>query len=364
MEAAPREKANSWPARKGILLALARWGSTELIALDPATGAKVSLASKLPGDPEMSFVESRLAVLISSGVNPSKNTLEIWDLPRGERFVLEPADGYAFIGFTLAPSGTTVAYTEINLRRSNSRRVLWRVVLADRSQRQGRVLVASDSSLIPAGVVPVPFAWSEATREIYLEGMLPFRGMSSGGIWAMAANGSAIRSVLSESSYTATPRLSFDGRYLAYLATRMEGLPRGYLRSPGAPPANVLLVMDLVRGEPPSRAEQPEFIFGAFAWAGGANEVLTSEREWREGQLREVAFARAAVEPSLVLSREGATPAARVAQVGRCRSGPFFWVEEDSEGARLRTNDARRDELVTFPAGKIHIVGCLGAGER
>ncbi len=363
VEAEPREEARAWPAVKGIVLALTRWGSTELIALDPVTGVNVSLAHKISGEPETSQAENRLAILIPSGVNPARNTLEIWDLRRGERSVLEPADGYAFIGFTLAPSGATVVYTEINLRRSNSRRVLWRTALADRSQRQVRVLVTSDASSMPAGVVPVPLAWSEATREIYLQGLQPFRGMASAGIWSMTADGSVTRLVLPESAYTAAPRLSPDGRFLAYLATRVEGLPRGYLRSPGAPPPNVLVVMDAARGESISSAEQAEAAYGAFAWAGGAAEILASRREWREGRLRDVAFLRASIDTSLTLSRNGAAPASRVTQVGRCGSGPFFWVEEDSEAAKLRAhdvNDAKEYEWMTLPAGKIRVVGCLG----
>lgn len=355
VEAEPRSETAAWPAGRGLVLALTRWGSADLMAFDPATGSKVSLAEKIPGETVVSQRGSSLALLIATGVNPAKNVLEIWDLRRAERFRLESSKGWAFFGFTLAPDGTAVAYSEIRLRRSNSRRVVWRVGVADGSRRQIRRLIASDDESVPGGTVPAPFGWSAATGEIYFQGWMPFRGMATSGIWAMGADGSAMRQMLPESAYTSAPRLSSDGRHLAVLATRMEDLPRDYFRSPGAPPANALVRMDLARGERFLLEGGENAALGAFTWAA-ANEILASRREWREGRFRDVGFVKASV--SSPFASDGAAPSAEVTQMAECPSGSLFWVEESREEAVLRSRDARNDRRVTLPEGRIRIAGC------
>lgn len=347
---------------KGMFVALTRWGSTTLAALDVSTKVLLPVVTRATGKLLVSFAAGRVAYLVREGVNPAKNYVEVLDLKRGRRQLVKPANDFAILGFTLSPGGEQLAYAEINLRWSSSRRISWRTGLADLEGYERHISLASRPDSPRGEGIPVPFAWSKRTGEVYLQGLLPFRGMVNQGIWAMKPDGSGLRRILPEPSYTGLPRLSLSGGYLAYLTTRVEALPQAYIPSPGAPPGNVLVVMDLLTGERSTWTQEPGVTFGAFAWSITGKEVLVSRQEWLQGRFRDVAVRREGKESSLRLREITLSPSARVTDIQACRDDSFFWVEEDNERARLRGGGASGNPatLITLADGKIRLIGCLG----
>lgn len=347
--------------QRGILVALTRWGSTTLAVFDVSTRVLVPVTTKATGKLLASLAADRVAYLVREDVNPAKNYVEILDLRRGRCQLVKPANDFAILGFTLSPSGEQLAYAEMNLRWSSSRRVYWRTGLADLERYETHIPMASGKDSLPGEGIPVPFAWSSKTGEVYLQGLLPFQGMVNQGIWAMKPDGSGLRRILPEPSYTGLPRLSPDGGYLAYLTTRVEVLPRAYIPSPGAPPGNVLVVVNLLAGEQSTWVQEPEAAFGAFAWSATGREFLVSHQEWLDGRFRDAAFLKGGKGTSLQMRKIALSPSSRVTDIGACRPGSLFWVEEDNEGARLRGDGANHSPatLLSLPEGKIQLVGCL-----
>ncbi|MFQ5684009.1 MAG: TolB family protein [Candidatus Binatia bacterium] len=346
---------------KGILVALRRWGSTTLAVFDIPRKLLVPIVTKTTGELVVSQNAERVAYLVRNGVNPAKNHIEILNLRQGKGQRIKPANNYAILGFTLAPHGTQLAYAGLNLRRSSSRRVHWRSGLADLEKFETRITATSENDGFPGDGIPVPFAWSGTTGEIYLRGLSPFRGMVHQGIWARKFAGSAVRRVLPEPSYTGVPRLSPDGRYLAYLTTRVEDFPPSYLPSPGAPPGNVLVVMNLLTGARRTWLQETGSAVGAFSWTVTGREILVSRQEWVEGRFRDVALLRVGREKTSHLWKFPSSPSSRVSGVEACSQGHFFWVEKDDRGAKLRA-DGFHPELETLfelSQGEIRVIGCL-----
>lgn len=347
---------------RGIVLALTRWGSTTVAVLSVATGAITTLATAETGEPVASLAGERLAYLVRAGVYPADNHVEILNLRRKTRQLVRPASDFAILGFALSPSGSRLAYAEINLRWSNSRRTIWRIGLADLEKPAVQVLVASRNEERSDEGIPIPFAWSARLKEIYLQRLLPFRGMVSQGLWAMKPDGSGSRRILSEPSYTGLPRLSPDGDSLAYLAARIDALPRDYIPEPGPPPGNILAVMNPTTGEETIWSRKIGSAFGAFTWSPTANEIVVTQQEWLEGRFHDTAFLGIGAENSRPLRKIALRRLRKVADIHMCRAGPFFWVERDKSGASLH-GDGTGPEPITFltlPEGKIRLIGCLG----
>lgn len=347
---------------RGILLALSRWGSTTLAVFDVSKRALIPVITRTTGELLVSLAAGKVAYLEREGVHPAKNSVEILDLKRRKSLLIRPADDFAILGFALDPSGKRLAYAQVNLRWSRSHRVSWRTALADLEKYETRVSLTSERNNLPGGEIPVPFAWSGRRGEVYLQGLLPFRGMVTQGIWAMMPNGAGLRRILSEPSYTGLPRLSADGTHLAYLMARLEALPRDYTPSPGAPPGNVLAVINLLTGERSILAQEGGAAFGALGWSASGREILVSHREWREGRFRDVAFRRIRNNSSLQPRKIAQSPSSKVTGIGECSDGPFFWLEEDKGGARMvgANADANPATFFTLPEGKIYLIGCLG----
>lgn len=353
--------ATSLPDR-GIVLALSRWGSTSLVAFNVTTGTQTPLATAETGELVASFAGDKIAYLVRKGVHPVNNYVEILNLRRKVRQLVQPASEFAILGFALSSSGSQLFYSEINLRWSNSRRNFWRIGVADLEKQETHILMASGNEGRPEEGIPVPFAWSNRSREIYLQRLLPFRGMVSQGIWAMKPDGSGLRRVLSEPSYAGLPRLSPDGDVFAYLATKVDALPRDYTPNPGRPPGNVLIVMSPTTGEETIWAQKIGSAFGAFAWSPGERELVVSQQEWSEGQFRDAAFLGIEKKSSRELKKIALRPWRKITDIHMCRRGPFFWVEEDGKGASLRGDGGGPSPttFLTLPEGKIKPVGCLG----
>jgi len=347
---------------RGIVLALSRWGSTTLATFNVATGKQTPLATAETGELVTSFAGDTLAYLVRKGVHPANNHVEILNLRRKIRQFVKPASEFAILGFALSSGGSELFYSELHLRWSDSRRNYWRTGVADLEKQETRILMASGNEGSPEEGIPIPFAWSNRSREIYLQRLLPFRGMVSQGIWAMKPDGSGLRRVLSEPSYAGLPRLSPDGDVFAYLATKVDALPRDYTPIPGRPPGNILMVMNPTTGEETIWAQKMGSAFSAFAWSPGGRELVASRQEWLEGQFRDAAFLGVEKKSSRELRKIALRPWRKITDIHMCRRGPFFWVEEDGKGASLR-GDGDGPNPTTFlalPEGKIKPVGCLG----
>lgn len=348
--------------KRGIVLALTRWGATTLAVFDFSTEALVPLRTATTGEPLVSMAADKLAYLVREGINPADNYIEILDLRQNGRQLVRPAKDFAILGFALSPNGSRLAYSEINLRLSNSRRGYWRTGFANLERHEADILLAAGKDDLSEEGVPIPFAWSSRRREVYLRRLLPFRGMVSQGIWAMKTDGSGLRRILPEPTYTGLPLLSPLGDDLAYLATKIDALPRAFIPSPGPPPGNVLVVMSLQSGEQKIWAHEVGAAFGAFAWSSAGKEIVIAQREWLEGRFRDGAFLRVSRENSLQAKKIAYGPTTRVADIRVCRDRSFFWVEEDKTGASLRGDKtgSKPATLLTLPEGEIRLVGCLG----
>lgn len=368
-EVRPGERLSVRVPDNTLVVALSRWGSSTLAAIDVTTGSVVSLVTRPTGPSQFAMAAGRVAYLMREGVNPARNYVEVLDVRGGHTHVLEPASNFAILGFTFEPNGERLSYAGMDMRLSNSRGTSWRSGLVDVDALQTRTVAASGPDRPTGPAIPVPFAWSRTTGDVYLQGLLPFRGMVHHGIWAMRPDGSGVRQVLPETSYTGHPRLSADGSYLAYLSTQLDAFPEGYTPAPGAPPGNVLVVMNLLTGEEVRRAADAGAAFGALAWSASSTEILVGHREWRDGRFHDAGFLRGTGDGAFALTRiaatpSPATPSPTVTDLGECRvGGPVLWVEADTGGARLRTGSVRGGgtPLLTLPEGTIQIVGCFGA---
>lgn len=350
------------PSLRGILLALTRWGSTSLAVFDFPKKRLVPLLTRPTGEMLLARARHRIAYLVREGVNPARNHVEILDLRQGRCQLLTPAKDFAILGFALAPGGRELAYAGMNLRLSNSSRLSWRAGIADLDGYQTNTLAVSAKDGLPREAIPVPFQWSGRTGEIYVRNLMPFRGMAYQGIMAMRPDGSRARMILAEPSYTGRPRLSPNGAALAYLTTRVEALPQNYIPSPGAPPGNALIVMDLVTGERSAWIQESGAALGAFAWSADGTEIAVSRQEWVEGRLRDVALLKVGKATALELLKIALAPSARVTDIGMCKDRSFFWVEEDPKQATLRGAGPNGDpvDYVVHADGRIQLAGCVG----
>ncbi len=350
--------------RRGFLLALSRWGSTTLAVFDASTKELIPFTTAGTGELLVSPAAGRIAYLVREGVTPTKNYIQIADLKKRKTQIVKPADDFAFLGFSLSQSGERLAYAQINLRRSRSDRLFWRLGLADLSDYETHVVFTSGQDIFPREEMPVPFASSASTGKIYLQGLLPFRGMATRGIWSMSTDGSGMRRILPGPSYTGLPRLSFAGTNLAYLSSSVEAMPRDYIAGPGAPPGNILAVTNLHTGEQSILSRQSAAAYGVFAWSATGKEILVSRQEWREGRFQDAALLKVSKGSLSELLKIAPSPTLHVTGIDECSGSDFFfWVEQDDAGARLLGAKAAGGPslFLAFPEGKIHLIGCIGA---
>ncbi|MBI4523595.1 MAG: hypothetical protein HY695_07270 [Deltaproteobacteria bacterium] len=348
-------------AGQSIFLALTRWGSTTLSLFNHATKKAIPVSTKTTGDPVFSLGSGRIAYLVREGVNPAKNHIEVLDLRERKVQLIKPAADFAFTGFVLSPNGEQLAYAQINLRWSRSHRVFWRIGIAELKQHESRVSATSSQIKLSGEEIPVPFAWSASTGKIYFQGLLPFRGMSTQGIWSMSPDGSGFTRLLTEPSYTGNPRLSTDGVNLAYLKTVIEDLPRDPMSRPGAPPGNILAIMNLATGEQSIWAQQADSVFGILNWSATGKEILATNQDWREGRFRDSALLRITRDGSFLMLKLARAPSLKITAIGECGRS-LYWVEENELGAKLlgiRAN-AVPETFFDYPEGRIYFLGCTG----
>jgi len=180
-------------------------------------------------------------------------------------------------------------------------------------------------------------------------------------IWAMNLERGEPAKIVPAPNYVGTPRLSPDGARLAYLGTDMGSLPAEFVAPPGAPPGNFLTVMDLTTGEELAWARGGKTVFGAYAWSGNGEEIVTAEQAWLNGRFRDVEVRRIGKGASVSVAKIDQSQSAKeVASILECRERNLFWVEKDRASAKLYVNRGGTSQLLfEFPDGAIHLLGCV-----
>jgi hypothetical protein len=380
--------------QQGVMVALTRWSETTLGVFDPSTRAPASaggsgsgfrptgvlegatglpvglhpssakvipLATRETGALVVAQGGSRLAYLVREGPNPARNHIEILDWRSGSGLIVEPATDDAVLGFALDKEGKQLSYATMNLRNSRSTHVTWRVGLLDLERQQARIVIDSAAKKIGEEGVPVPFAWSGRTGRLYLQGWSPFRGMIRQSIWAMSPELGEPAKIVPAPNYTGVPRLSPDGARLAYLGTDMGSLPADFVAAPGAPPGNLLSVMDLTAGAEVPWARGGKTAFGALAWSADGEEVVATEQAWLNGRFRDVEIRRIGKGTSVSVAKIDQSQSAKeVANIVECHERNLFWVEKERAAAKLYVNRGGTSQLLfALPDGAIQLLGCL-----
>lgn len=347
--------------QSGVMVALRRWGETNLAVLDTDNAKIVSLATRETGSLVMAQGGGRLAYLVREGPSPAKNHVEIFDWRGSNRLIVEPANDEAILGFTLDAEGKKLSYAAMNLRASRSTQVTWRIGLLDLERLGARVVVDSTSEKIRDEGVPVPFAWSVRTGRLYLQGWSPFRGMIRQSVWAMSPERGEAAKIIPAPDYVGTPRLSPDGTRLAYLSTEIGSLPAEFVAAPGAPPGNILSVIDLATGEGESWARGGKSAFGAFAWSARGEEIFAAEQAWVNGRFRDVEVRRIGKGAAASVAKVDSSPSMKVVtNLLECRERNLYWVEKERAAAKLYVNRGETAQLLFELAdGAIELLGCL-----
>ncbi len=346
--------------QQGVVVAFTRWGETTLGVFDPSSAKMIPLAKRETGALVVSQGGSRLATLVREGPNPARNHIEMLDWRSGSGWIVEPATDDAVLGLAFDADGKHLSYATMNLRNSRSTHVTWRVGLLDLERQQARIVMDSAAQKIGEEGIPVPFAWSGRTGRLYLQGWSPFRGMIRQSIWTMSPERGEPAKIIPAPNYTGVPRLSPDGARLAYLGTDMGSLPAEFVAPPGAPPGNLLSVMDLAAGAEVRWARGGKTAFGTFAWSVSGEEVVVVEQAWLNGRFRDVEVRRVGRGTAVSVAKTDSSQSVKeVASILECRERNLFWVEKERTAAKLYVNRGGTSQLLfELPDGTIQLLGC------
>lgn len=325
---------------------------TGKVVMSPTPAASVK-------DVQASRGGNRLGYVAARGIDPGENFIETEDLSTGVTQQVKAASGFAIFGFIIAPDGRGILFSEAALVGTSSSQVPWRLLIADLEQGQARQVMSSEASRDMGESVPVPFAWSGLTGEVYLRAVRPFRGGGGDGIWAMRPDGSGLRQVLREEEFLGTPLLSPDGGWFAYLASDLQALPAGFIAGVGEPPGNILLVRGMKTGEERTIVRVKDRAIGALAWSLRGESLLTSRREWMEGRLRDTSIVAFSVEDSTERQVLSLPPGSNVRDIFDLGTSGLLWVNEGRDGSDLMVSRGTGPfpGILTVPQGQIKIVG-------
>lgn len=346
----------------GLLVALVRWGLTTLGVFDLSSRQVIQIASgKETGPLTASLAGNLLAYAVRESPNPARNTIEIMDWRHGKSLVLQPGSDYAFLGFALDPEGKRLGYAAMNLRASRSTNVVWHIGLADLERAETRLTVNSTSHKAPEEGILVPFAWSNQSKRIYLQGWLPFRGMLRQSIWSMSPDGTDLTKIVVAPDSIGVPRISPDGLRLGYLSAELNKLPPDYLPAPGLPPGNVLSVIDLAAESKAMWSRAGEGAFGAFGWSAASEELLVLAQAWVKGRFRDVEVKRIGKATSVSVKKIPQSPSPKdITDITECRDRTLFWVEKELTSTKLYASREQNSQAVfDFPNGTIQLLGCV-----
>ncbi len=322
-----------------VLLAVTQHAHTTVVALG-THGAVPLMAPQVIGKIQPSATGRVLAYELLEGVNPLNNVVVVTDLATGAAWRVAPGGGCAAFGFTLDATGERLALLQVAMR-GRLKPATWQVSVVDFASGRASVLAPAR----PQEVALEPVAWlrpeaqsegSNAADEIVLRAFVPFQANGAAGLWTAHRDGSRLRLLLPETDYVGKPRLSPDGRLLAFFASEPENLPEGYIASPGEPPANALRVLNLITGETRTLAVDATRAFDVLAWDAAGERLYLSRGAWRDAE-RAFRF-----DEVVSLSVKHSTPEVvtrapeRVASLQPCAGGGLAYVTAQGRGAVVR----------------------------
>ncbi len=384
-------RAASLPAGTLALATLNRWGLTTLVALT-SDGALAPLTeSHAMDDTQVALAGETIAHLVLRGPDPADNLVEVINGGTGQSWQVAPAPGYAIFGFTLAPEGSQLAYLEVDLRGLR-RPVPWQVVLIAsplppwlRSEHnselapslhsgqalnrvKGQALAAGTRQIVlrsdtAGGPAQMPFAWSGATGELLLKGIIPYQAGGGRGVWAVRLDGSGLRQVLPEAEYVGQPRLSHDGSRLAFFASDPGRLRPGKPFRPGAPAPNALWILNLATGQKHPVARSESGLFGDLAWSQDDSALLVSHGEWADGpvRFREVIAIAEDDQQQVVIRLEGEQPGS-ITALHSCGDDLLLAIRHAGGAELWRARGAREAaRLLELTDGELGVIDCLKA---
>jgi Tol biopolymer transport system component len=196
---------------------------------------------------------------------------------------------------------------------------------------------------------------------LYLQGRSPFRGMIRQSIWVMNPEGRDPIKILAASDYVGAPRLASDGARLSYLGTDMGSLPAEFIAAPGAPPGNLLFVMNLATGARLPWARGGQTAFGANVWSADGTAIFAVAQAWFKGRFRDVEVRRVGIDASFSVAKiDQSQTVKEVGGIIECRDRNLYWVERDRSSAKLYANKEQKAQvLFELPDGAIELLGCI-----
>jgi dipeptidyl aminopeptidase/acylaminoacyl peptidase len=401
-----------------VLLAVTQHAHTIVVALD-ARGATSLTEPQLIGKIQLSATGRVLAYELLEDINPLNNVVVAANLATGAAWRVVPGGGCAAFGFTLDATGERLALLQVAMR-GRFKPTAWQVSVVDfasgrasalgparpqkialepvawlrpftpfsLSLRQtqpvlwpgtggklcGQAQGASSEGLrrgigrgapwpvrqpaLGAGTGDRQSEGAGATDEIVLRAFVPFQADGAAGLWAVSADGSRLRPLLPETDYVGKPRLSPDGRLLAFFASEPENLPEEYVASPGEPPANALRVLNLITGETRTLAVDTARAFDALAWDAAGERLYLTRGAWR-GAERTFRF-----DEVVSLSVSHSTPEVvtrapeSVVGLQPCAGGGLAYVTAQGRGAVVRWDGRSAAEWIV-ENGAVEILSCL-----
>lgn len=345
------------------LLAVTQHAHTTVVALDERGAASLTEPQAI-GEIQLSADGRVLAYELLEGVNPLNNVVVAANLATGAAWRVAPGDGCAAFGFTLDVTGERLALLQV-ATRGRFKPAAWQVSVVEFASGRASALAPAR----PQEVALEPVAWlrpeaqpegSAVTDEIVLRAFVPFQADGVAGLWAVRADGSRLRPLLPETDYVGKPRLSPDGRLLAFFASEPENLSEEYVASPGEPPANALRVLNLRTGEVRTLAVDAERAFDALAWDAAGERLYLSRGTWRDAErafrFDEVVWLSVSYSTPEVVTRGPES----VVGLQPCTGGGLAYVTAQARGAVVRWDGrdaAGRAEWVA-ENGAVEILAC------
>ncbi len=303
------------------------------------------------GQIQLSADGNTLAYEVLNGPNPADNFVIVLNLLSGRALRLTPSTGCAILGFTLDATGRQVVYSQVAMR-GQFRPAAWQITLADLSASARTQTWRGEGE-----TALVPLAWSSATETIVFRAIVPFQTAGHRGVWLARADASNVRLLLRESEFVGTPIVTADGRWLAYLASDAERVPKTLNAIVGEPPANRIAAINLLTGERRTLAETAQS-FGA--WTMSNERVFFAEGIWEENWFRfdRIQMIGVHASPPQMLATLAASELVRSMQT--CGEDSVVFSIHDALGESLRW--WTRGQLKTLASEQnvaYQILGCI-----
>lgn len=326
---------------------------TTIVAINADGEALPLTAPRSIGKIQFSADGNILAYKVIQGPNPANNLVEIRALASGRTWRVAPDDGCAIFGFALNASGQQIVYLQVAMR-GRFKPAPWQITITDmRAPDASRLRTLHGES----ETALVPLAWSAATDTIVFQASVPFQAAGRRGIWQAQPDGSNLQLLLRESDFVGEPVLSPDGRWLAYLASDADRLPRAYIASAGEPPANRIAAANWVTGEKRTLAETAQS-FGSLAWSKA--RVFFTEGIWADTQFRYDKIRSVQADASMPQTLVTVGSSESIRDMQECGEDSLVYAVRRANGDVLRRwKDGSVKALASAPNAEYRVLGCV-----